>query len=401
MADAETIAKSMQRRLREEIIAQSMVTLGIAVGLNFVPAIGPVLSAVYSLLTLPGSLYVKHRIQKLTTETQNRLRAAAIAAENEVRAKQRRILDELWPTAVQIARTRAQQEAQQRQASMQGLGILKSLKRTWKKTQRTIRQAPKTVVTTLKRAPKTIVQAVRRPDRALRAAARSIERQVRPVYRPLERPLGKVWKTAVKVKTAILTAPLRIGGQAVLLAAQGAALMSGNKKLANRMANARRRWDRFVRDRVNKQIEKPLRSLENFVRFSRQTGQVLTGTIGLDTAKKKLRELELAALAALQRQKVEALQRLDLPEVRQEMLEHLVEGLLGKLRPVYLASLATLKQMYDEYRIPYHTEEEEQTPPSLFDILAAGWDELLEILGLLPQASQPILLQTRNSAYDV
>lgn len=375
----EQLQKDMKRRMRDEAIAQAMVTTSISLGLLLVPGIGTVLSAIYSVLTLPGSLYVKRRTQQLVNDTQDRIRRAAWAAEDEVRQKHRHIADQLWDAAVQAAHSDAPNEAFE--TPMEGLGIFKNIKKAVKKPIQAIKRAPKEIA----RAPKAIVQAVKKPDDALRAAARSIERQVRPIYRPLERPVGAVWKAAVRAGTTITTLPARLSGHAVLLAAQGAALITGNKKLAQKADHARRRWDRLVREKINKQMEKSLTSLQGFVHAARKTLQYATGTAGLDVVKQKLAEIEQNARATIETQKRAALDRLDMPEVRREIFNALVRAIRGDLADEYLASLAKIKELYDEQRLSYDPPPPE---PTFFDILKAGIDELLERLGLLSPPPQ-------------
>lgn len=376
----EQIQKDMKRRMRDEAVAQAMVTTSISLGLLLIPGVGVILSTIYSVLTLPGSLYVKRRTQQLIAETEARIRRAAWAAEDEVQKKHRAITEQLWDSAVQAAYSEAPNSVFE--APLEGLGLFKNIKKLFKKPVEAIKRAPKEI----SRAPKTIIQAIKKPDDTLRAAARSIERQVRPIYRPLEKPVGTVWKSIIRAGTTITTLPTRLSGHAALFAAQGAAILTGNKKLAKKTEEARKKWDRLVQEKINKQMEKPLTSMQGFIHAARKTLQYATGTAGLDVVKEKLAQIERQTVETLEAQKRAALARLDLPEARQEIFNKLVLAIRGELGEEYLATLAKIKELYDENKITYNPPPPD---PTFFEILAAGWEELLEILGLSTPQSLP------------
>jgi hypothetical protein len=345
------IQTRMQGRMKEELMKQCAVQTAISLGLLCVPVVGWILSGVYSVLTLPGSLYVKARMADLVRETQERIRVRTEKVQDEIAAVQERIQNEVFDQAVELAISGQPLEG------FSGLGnwfesatravkrvvshvthpvkIVRAVKQLPSKAVREIAALPRTIPKTLQTFPAKIAREVKalpsetfkagkllitKPDDALKPVGELIQAVTRPILKPLEKPMGKVWKPITQGITAVGSAFVWASGQILVRAYGGVMYAVGNKEEAARADDAAKKYNTFVRDRVWKRSAESLQTLENFKNDMRKLGTYVIGTAGLDEIKEKLAELEAKAYQLLALKRTEALEQLATPEARQAIL---------------------------------------------------------------------------------
>jgi hypothetical protein len=338
------IQQRMQGQMKEELMKQCAVQTAISLGLLAVPVVGWILSGVYTLLTLPGSLYVKARIADMVRDTQERIRVRTEKVQDEIAAKQERIQNEVFDQAVELAVSGQPLEglglggldgwfesatsAVKRVVShvTHPVKIVRAIKQLPAKAVREIAALPRTIPDTLRTFPLKVIREVKalpketlkagvllvtKPDDALRPVGQLIEAVTRPILKPLEKPVGIVWKPITRGITAVGSAFVWAGGAMYAI---------GNKDEAARADDAAKQWNGFVREKVWKRSAETLETLDNFKRDMAKLGTYVIGTAGLEEMKEKLAQLEAEAYKLLALKREEALAQLDLPETRMQIL---------------------------------------------------------------------------------
>lgn len=349
-AQAESMQESMARlqlrmagRLREEMMKQAAIQTGISLGLLAVPLVGGILSAIYTVISLPGTLYVKQRMASLVRSTQARIAAASERVQDEITAVQRRIQDEVFDQAVALA------VSGDPIPGFSGLGgifsnVTRAIRNTAKGVTKVVKQVPKAlavkkIVSVPKSVAKSVVKytksvgaavavvpksfsfkALTKPDDALRALGRVAKAASDPVFQPLEKPVGFVWRPITKAAMAVPSAFVWAGGQIVIRVTSGVMLAMGDTKGAARMDDSARKWDKFSRDKVWLRSAKTLQTADQLASDLRKMGTYVIGTAGLDEIKEKLEQLEAQAYELLALKRADSLAQLATPEARQVIL---------------------------------------------------------------------------------
>jgi hypothetical protein len=319
----ESMAKLQLRmsvRLREEMMKQTAIQTGISLGLLAVPVIGWILSAIYTVISLPGSLYVKQRMASLVRSTQARIAAASERVQDEITAVQRRIQDEVFDQAVALA------VSGDPIPGFSGLGgmfskVTRKISNTAKKVTKSSVKYVKKVGAAAATVPKSFsLKALAKPDDALRAIGRVTQAISDPVFQPLEKPVGFVWRPITMAAAAVPAAMVWVSGQVVIRTTAGVMLAMGDTKGAARMDDSARKWDKYSRDKIWLRSAKTLQTANQLTSDMRKMGNYVIGMAGLDEIKEKLEQLEEQAYKMLAMKRADSLAQLATPQARQVIL---------------------------------------------------------------------------------
>jgi hypothetical protein len=366
----ERLQKQMQGRVKEEMMKQAATQTAIALALMCVPfPLGAILGALYTLISLPGSLYVKQRSKELANDLRERLTARGNAAQDIISARQRQIQEEVWDEALVLAASGE---------PLEGLGdlgatIFDRVAKGAKTVIHAAARAPLRVARQVQQLPKTVVKLVTRPDQVLRAAMKDVQKVTNPVFEPLEKPVGFVWKPITRVITAPMAATTWVAGQTIIQTTRGVFLLAGDKKRADKWQDKGRDFTRFSRERLWKRSAATIQQLDTTVEAVRKLGQYVIGTASLEEVKDKLAQIEANANKLIAEQLQVSLDTLATPEAR----EHIKRTLATMMREtpqgrdaMELNALALKAAIYNQNGLI--SPEQIVGEPSFFDSLKEG-----------------------------
>jgi hypothetical protein len=314
-AKLERLQKQMSGRIKEEMMKQAATQTTISLALSCVPAIGWILGLIYTIISLPGTLYVKARMKELSNELKDRLVARGNAAQDIINARQHQIQNEVWDEAMELAVSGE---------PLEGLGdlgatIFDRVAKGAKTVIHAAARAPLRVARQVQQLPKTVVKLVTRPDQVIRAAMKDVQKVTNPVFEPLEKPVSFIWKPITRVITAPMAATTWVAGQTIIQTTRGVFLLVGDKKHADKWQDKGRDFTRFSRERLWKRSAATIQQLDTSVAALRKLGQYVIGTAGLDELKDKLAQVEANANKLIAEQLQTSLDVLATPEARENI----------------------------------------------------------------------------------